>query len=54
MKCADNCGYFWRDADKPFPTCHYLDHRFPAPCEQDDDYVEPVDYEDCYGYDDME
>lgn len=44
-----NCGYYYQDEEDNFPRCHYEDHSFPAPCEQeDDDYIDDNDYEDFY------
>lgn len=31
------CSYYWKDEDEAYPTCHYNDPMFPAPCEEDDD-----------------
>ena len=36
MKCGDNCGYWWKDEDEDYPSCHFdQDSPFPAPCEYD-------------------
>ena len=61
-----NCGYWYQDEYEEYPSCHYNDPRFPAPCEEDDscddgwDDYEPDDidsdegfdpYEGCYTFD---
>ena len=30
MKCGYNCGYWWQDEDKDYPSCHF-DHDSPWP-----------------------
>ena len=37
-----NCGYYYKDEDDDYPTCHCPDDLSPAPCEDD----EPMDYGD--------
>lgn len=45
-RCADsNCGYYWQEAEEPYPRCHYND-PWPAPCEYDDEPEEEEDYEE--------
>ena len=54
-----NCGYYWQEEGEDYPSCHYSDDRFPAPCEEEtyeelyDDYDECGfdPYEGCYTYD---
>lgn len=37
MKCSDNCGYWWKDENEDYPSCHFdQDNLWPAPCEEDD------------------
>lgn len=36
------CSYYWQDENESYPTCHYNDPIFPAPCEE---YDEPDDYD---------
>lgn len=37
------CGYFWREENELYPSCHYNDPLFPSPCEEDDEYYEDWD-----------
>ena len=55
------CGYFWREENELYPSCHYNDPLFPAPCEQDDDehyeyedWGDDFDEDECESMDDLE
>lgn len=49
-----NCGYYWKDEDEPYARCHWQDDDFPAPCEEDEEYVEGDIYDDEMGFDPYE
>lgn len=51
-----NCGYWWKEEDEDYPSCHFpSDEIFPAPCEEDDwDSEEPDDIDDDCGFDPYE
>lgn len=44
-RCAEGCGYYWKEVGEPYPRCHY-DDPWPAPCEYDDEPEEEEDYEE--------
>lgn len=37
-----NCGYYWKEEDEEYPSCHFEGPVGWAPCEQDeqDEYEE--------------
>lgn len=46
MKCLD-CCYCWIEGEDEYRRCHYpANSPFPAPCEEEEDYVEEEE-EDC-------
>lgn len=51
MKCS-KCNYYGYNEDG-FPCC-LADPHWPAPCEEDDDYEEPDDIDDDFGFDPYE
>lgn len=51
-----NCGYWYQDEYEEYPSCHYNDPRFPAPCEEEEEeeYIEGDIYDDEMGFDPYE
>lgn len=35
-----NCGYYWKEEWEDFPSCHFNDFGFLAPCEEEEYYYE--------------
>lgn len=49
MTRCEMCGYYWFDSDENGDSygrayCHYEGPPQWAPCEQDDNWIEPEDY----------
>ena len=40
MKCIDNCGYYWKEENEEYPSCHFEGPIGWAPCEQEEYYEE--------------
>ena len=43
MRCVE-CNYYWQAEDDDYPCCHY-DSDCLAPCEEDDSYYQPEEFE---------
>jgi len=57
MTRCEMCGYYWIDRDDDGesygrPYCHYDGPPMWAPCEQDDNWKEPEDYDGYYNEED--
>lgn len=39
LKCKD-CGYWWKEEDEDFPSCHFEGWTAPCEYEEEDAYYE--------------